>query len=283
MDHPLISVIIPTYNRAWSLAGAVESVLGQGHPAVELIVVDDGSTDETPALLARYGAALTVVTLENGGVSRARNRGIAASRGAFIAFLDSDDRWLAGKLDEQVAFFNANPEAQICQTEELWIRNGTRVNPCKHHTKPSGDIFEASLHLCLVSPSAVMMRRSLFDAVGFFDETLPACEDYDLWLRIACRYPVYTTPSALVVKHGGHDDQLSKTPLLDRFRIHSLVRLLAEAPLSPAQRAATLTVLEKKGRIYAGGCRKWGRHGEADAIDRLVRNALTADDIAPNS
>jgi len=274
MNHPLVSVIIPTYNRAWTLEAAVDSVLAQEYPNVEILVVDDGSTDETPALLDRYGDTIRVLTIENGGVSRARNHGIAASTGEFIAFLDSDDSWLPGKLTEQVGFFEKNPEALICQTEEIWIRNGKRVNPCKHHKKPSGDIFEASLHLCLVSPSAVMMRRSLFDTVGLFDESLPACEDYDLWLRIACRYPVYTTPSPLVVKHGGHDDQLSKTPLLDRFRIQSMVRLLEHEALSTAQKEATLTVLQKKGRIYAKGCLKHGREEEAETITRVVEKAL---------
>ncbi|WP_300666951.1 glycosyltransferase [Desulfoluna sp.] len=274
MNNPLISVIIPTYNRAWALEAAVDSVLAQNYPEVELIVVDDGSTDETPALLARYGDALRVLTLENGGVSRARNHGIAAATGTFIAFLDSDDRWLPEKLSEQVDFFRQNPEALICQTEELWIRNGKRVNPCKHHKKPSGDIFEASLHLCLVSPSAVMMKRTLLDEVGLFDESLPACEDYDLWLRIAWRYPVYTTASPLVIKHGGHEDQLSKTPLLDRFRIQSLVHLLEQNVLSQPQREATRAVLQKKGRIYAGGCQKHGREAEAQAITRLVDQTL---------
>ena len=274
MHHPQISVIIPTYNRAWTLNTAIDSVVAQEYPSVEIIVVDDGSTDETPQLLARYGDAIQILTLENGGVSRARNRGIDASRGDFIAFLDSDDSWLPKKLSEQMDFFAANPTALICQTEEIWIRHGKRVNPCKHHMKPSGDIFEASLHLCLVSPSAVMMKRALFERVGLFDETLPACEDYDLWLRIAYRYPIYTTASPLVVKHGGHEDQLSKTPLLDRFRIHSMVRLLREATLSPAQREATRCVLQKKGRIYAKGCLKYGRKEEAEAIIQMVVRAL---------
>lgn len=281
MNHLLISVIIPTYNRAWSLKAAIDSVLAQEYPEVELLVVDDGSTDETPRLLDRYGDAIRVITLENGGVSRARNQGIHTSKGSFIAFLDSDDSWLPGKLSEQMTFFEENPEALICQTEEIWIRNGKRVNPCKHHKKPSGDIFEASLHLCLVSPSAVMMKRSLFESVGLFDESLPACEDYDLWLRIACRYPIYTTLSPLVIKHGGHEDQLSKTPLLDRFRIQSMVRLLKGDHLSSAQKEATRDVLQKKGRIYAKGCLKHGREEEAESITREVARALENKDDTP--
>jgi GT2 family glycosyltransferase len=119
-----------------------------------------------------------------------------------------------------------------------------------------------------------MIRRALFDEVGLFDESLPACEDYDLWLRIAWRYPVYTTPSPLVVKHGGHEDQLSRTPLLDRFRIQSLVQLLNQEVLSASQAEATRAVLQKKGRIYAGGCLKHGREAEARAITRLVDQTL---------
>ena len=275
MKKPLISVIIPTYNRAWTLAKAVDSVLAQTYPEVEILVVDDGSTDGTADMLSTYGDAIQVLTIENGGVSRARNQGIVATQGTIIAFLDSDDSWLPEKLEEQVTFFNENPEALICQTEEIWIRNGKRVNPCKHHKKPSGEIFEASLHLCLVSPSAVMIKRSLFDTVGLFDESLPACEDYDLWLRIACRFPIYTTASPLVVKHGGHEDQLSKTPLLDRFRIQAMVRLLKSGVLSEAQKEATEAVLKKKGRIYAKGCLKHGRGEESEAITALVNGVVT--------
>ena len=273
---PLVSVIIPTYNRAWSLKEALESVLAQDYPHIELIVVDDGSTDHTPELLQGYAnePKVNVVTRENGGVSRARNQGIEVARGEYLAFLDSDDSWLPQKISEQIAFFKESPDALICQTEEIWIRNGKRVNPCKHHQKPSGDIFGASLHLCLVSPSAVMLKKSLLDEVGLFDESLPACEDYDLWLRIACRYPIYTTPSALVVKHGGHDDQLSKTPYLDRFRIHSLLGLLKREPLSEDQREQVHGLLKKKCRIYTQGCRKHGRPEEAETISNLVNQTI---------
>ena len=270
-----MSVVIPTYNRAWSLAKAMDSVLAQDYPNVELIVVDDGSTDNTPELLQGYmERGVRVLTIDNGGVSRARNHGIAVAKGDCIAFLDSDDSWLPEKLSEQMDFFKGTPDAKICQTEEIWIRNGKRVNPCKHHKKPSGDIFEASLHLCLVSPSAVIIKRELLHEVGLFDESLPACEDYDLWLRIAWKYPVYTTPSPLVVKHGGHDDQLSKSPCLDRYRIQSMVKLLENNPLSTEQIKATLAVLEKKRRIYTKGCRKHGREDEADGIDELTAQAL---------
>ena len=269
--HPSISVILPTFNRAWTVAGAVASVLDQTWTDFELVVVDDGSTDGTDAALAPHAGQIRLIRRSNGGVSAARNAGIDAARGRLIAFLDSDDRWMPKKLAVQKAFFDAHPDAQICQTEEIWIRNGVRVNPGKRHRKPSGDIFIPSLALCLVSPSAVMVRRELFDHVGRFDETLPACEDYDLWLRVACRYPVHRIDTPLIVKHGGHADQLSKMPGLDRYRIRALEKVLSTGPLNAVQRRAAAATLVEKCRIYAAGCRKRGRDAEADRCLALAQ------------
>jgi hypothetical protein len=187
-----------------------------------------------------------------------------------VALLDSDDYWLPGKLAAQTAFFERHPEAVICQTEELWVRDGVRVNPGKRHRKRSGMIFEPSLELCLVSPSAVMLRRSLFESVGFFDERLPACEDYDLWLRIGCRHPVHLIDRPLIVKRGGHPDQLSRAPGLDRYRIRAICGLLARNTLTVDQRRAAWGALAAKCAIYAAGCRKRGRRAEAEGCLALV-------------
>jgi len=265
---PHISVVIPTHNRAWCLKHAMDSVLSQDYPRFDLTVVDDGSTDGTAALLAAY-PGIRVLGLENRGVSAARNAGVAATQGPLIAFLDSDDRWLPGKLTAQAAFFESHPGARICQTEEIWMRNGVRVNPGKRHQKPSGDIFERSLALCLVSPSAVMLRRTLFEEMEGFDESLPACEDYDLWLRVSCRYPVHLIDVPLVVKTGGHPDQLSRSPSLDRYRIQSLAKLLTHVPLTPSQRRAALKTLEAKCTLFAAGCTKRGRLEDAEHYRRL--------------
>jgi len=259
----LVSVIIPTYNRGWIIKEAVDSVLAQDLKDFELIVVDDGSTDNTLEILNSFRYDIKVLRQSNHGVSAARNRGIAAASGHFIAFLDSDDLWLPGKLARQVDFFNSNPDAYICQTEEIWVRNNVRVNPKNRHKKPAGMIFEPSLALCLVSPSAVMIRRSLFEKVGGFDETLPACEDYDLWLRISCRYPVYLIETPLIIKRGGHNDQLSASFGLDKFRIKSLTGLIESDLLSKSQYEAAVKTLKEKCMIYAAGCRKRGREGEA--------------------
>ncbi len=266
----MVSVIIPTYNRAWILKEAIDSVLSQDYENFELIVVDDGSTDKTGALLDRYKNRLRIIRQKNSGVSAARNRGIRAARGELIAFLDSDDLWLSGKLEAQVKFFLSNPGALICQTEEIWIRRGKRVNPKNKHKKPSGHIFEPSLALCLVSPSAVMMRPALFNKVGLFDENLYACEDYDLWLRTSCRYPVYLIETPLIIKRGGHDDQLSKAWGLDRFRIRSLIKIIENEELTEKQYLAAKNMLIKKSKIYANGCKKRGKTKESEKYYKIA-------------
>lgn len=270
LNKPLVSVIIPTYNRDWIVREAIESVLAQNFSDYELIIVDDGSDDRTPDILAAYKKQIRVLRQPNRGVSAARNHGIAEAAGRLIAFLDSDDLWLPGKLSTQVKFFEKNSDAMISQTQEIWIRNGRRVNPKKRHHKFSGMIFERSLALCLVSPSAVMIQRSLFDTVGVFDEALPACEDYDLWLRISCRYPVYLIDTELIIKRGGHDDQLSRAPGLDKYRIQSLLKLLEGNFLTPQQNQAVIATLKEKCKVYAGGCQKRGRQEEAKYFYQLA-------------
>ena len=258
----MISVIIPTFNRAWTLKRALDSALAQDYPHREIIVVDDGSTDGTRELLAEYKDEVRVLAQANKGVSAARNLGIQESRGNFIALLDSDDAWEKNKLSCQMDFFQSNPGAMICQTEEIWIRKGKRVNPKKKHKKPSGMIFEPSLKLCLVSPSAVMIRKQLFEKKGMFNEAFPVCEDYDLWLRISHDTPVYLIDSPLTIKIGGHGDQLSASHSQDKYRIQSIRNLIESDVLSPDQARAALDVFKEKCRIFANGCLKRGREKE---------------------
>lgn len=259
-----VSVIIPTYNRALKVARAVSSVLNQTFIDFEIIVIDDGSSDETNRILEEFHRQIVYIAhTVNLGVSAARNTGIRMSSGALIAFLDSDDYWLPEKLEVQVDFFKRCKYALACQVEETWIRNGRRVNPGKRHIKPSGFIFEPSLKLCLVSPSSVMLKRSLFDEVGLFDEALPVCEDYDLWLRIACRHPIYLIRKHLVVKEGGHPDQLSSSQNgMDRFRIKSIVKLIESGRLNKEQLFAAMEELSVKCRIYGNGCIRREREEE---------------------
>lgn len=267
---PTVSVIIPTFNR-WPLVGAaIESVLAQSYADFELIVVDDGSTDDTSKQLSQFGSRLRLLTQPNRGVSAARNFAVRHARGSYLAFLDSDDLWLAQKLAIQTAVMAQNPSVQICQTEEIWIRNGVRVNPKAKHRKPSGDIFTPSLELCLVSPSAVMLTRALFEQVGGFDESLPVCEDYDLWLRIAVEHSVRLIDDALVIKRGGHADQLSRSVWgMDRYRVLALQTLLRSG-LDGTRRNAAIEVLRRKVEVLAAGARKRGKASDARVYEEIL-------------
>jgi glycosyltransferase involved in cell wall biosynthesis len=254
-----VSVVIPTFNRARTLPRALDSVLGQTLAATEVIVVDDGSQDGSAELIATRYPQVRYLRLPNGGVSRARNRGIEASRGEWIALLDSDDAWLPGKLAAQSAALGARPKVRLCHTEEIWIRRGRRVNQMDKHAKSGGRIFRACLPRCVISPSSALLHRSLFDELGAFDEDLPACEDYDLWLRVCAAEPVAFVPTPQIHKHGGHDDQLSRQHWgMDRFRIRALEKIIDSGRLASGDRAAACEVLIRKAEILAAGARKRG-------------------------
>ncbi|PID56780.1 glycosyl transferase [candidate division KSB3 bacterium] len=254
---PRVSVIIPTYNRAEFLKEAIDSVLAQSYQDFELLIVDDGSDDHTRRIVGTCSHYVKYFHQSNKGVSSARNLGIRASQGQFIAFLDSDDLWHPFKLARQVEILQENPDLQLCHTEEIWIRRGVRVNQKKKHAKYGGYIFPYCLPLCVISPSSVMIRRTLFDQIGVFDEQLPACEDYDLWLRICCRYPVCFLETPLITKRGGHEDQLSRKYWgLDRFRVQALRKLLEHEALTKEQHELARTALCRKCEILAAGSLK---------------------------
>ncbi|MEW6347591.1 MAG: glycosyltransferase [Thermodesulfobacteriota bacterium] len=268
----LVSVVIPTYNRAHLLMRAVESVRRQTFRDFELIVVDDGSSDGTSELLEGLSADVQSFRHPNRGVAAARNLGIEHSHGELIAFLDSDDEWLPEKLAMQVARYDgANPDF-FCHTNEIWLRNGKELSQKKIHRKQGGRFFERALERCLISPSSAMMSRALLDRFGRFDETLPAAEDYDLWLRVTAYCEVQFIPRPLVIKHGGHPDQLSRTvPSIDRFRIRAIEKILADPALPRQYREAAVKELLRKCRIVASGCAAKGKIAEAEAYLELTR------------
>lgn len=271
--QPVLTIIIPTYNRADFLRESIHSVLSQTFADYELIVVDDGSSDHTEEVVREFPRIRYVACSENSGVSHARNLGIKLARGRYVCFLDSDDLWIKNKLEVQIRWMEAHADCQVCYTDEIWIRKGVRVNPMNKHRKYSGDIFSHSLSLCIVSPSSVLMRSSLFDEVGLFDEGLPACEDYDLWLRISLKYPVHFIAEKLIVKQGGHEDQLStKYWGMDRFRVISLEKLLRESSLNDEKRGLVVKTLVQKCGILIQGFSKRGKAEEAEHYRALVNH-----------
>jgi len=278
-DNALVSVIIPTYQRASVIMRAVKSVLGQTYKELELIIVNDGGSkeegDSTLELLAAVcDSRLRIITTTNQGVSAARNLGVKQASGIFLAFLDSDDEWLPQKLEKQMELHRQCPEFEWSHTDEIWIRRGKRVNAGKIHQKSGGDIFIRSLDLCLVSPSTVIMKKDFFLSLGGFRQDFPACEDYDLWLKASVRAAIGFLPEALIIKYGGHADQLSaKFKAMDWWRALSLLWLLENLKLSDEKRVSVLKVLSYKCDILIKGYRKHGHENQCMEVEKIKGRA----------
>lgn len=272
---PLVSVIIPTYNRAHTLHRALASVHSQTYANIETIVIDDASTDETQALLLKEENVTGIRLPKNKGVSFARNRGIEQAKGTYIALLDSDDAWEKKKLATQIARMERDG-ILVAQTEEKWIRNGVRVNPMKKHAKPPRIAYADLLPLCRVSPSAVVIHKDVFARVGLFDETFPVCEDYEMWLRIRPITPIHTFPEAHTIKYGGQSDQLSRAyTAIDYYRVRALDKALRSGMLAPYEIAMTLAMMEEKCAILIQGYRKHGNPRAAEECERILHAAKT--------
>lgn len=265
---PKVSIIIPSYNRAGLLGRALRSVQAQTYASWELLIIDDGSNDNTKELVEEFCKSDKRIRYfkpwdRNKGVSASRNYGIKLSKGELIAFLDSDDEWLVAKLEKQVELYDRE-QYLLCHSDEIWIRNGLRVNQMKKHKKSGGDVYLNCLPLCCISPSASIIRASVFDDLGLFDESYPVCEDYDLWLRLCAREKVSFIDEALIIKHGGHSDQLSRSSWgNDVYRVRSLVKILdacgnKELLLDDVKIKATREILLSKCEVLKKGFLKHG-------------------------
>ena len=260
----MISVIIPTYNRAAFLARTIDSVLAQSYKDREIIVIDDGSTDDTQALLASYADSIRTMSIANSGVSHARNVGIKAAKGAWITLLDSDDVWHPTKLERQMAYHDSHPSVFISHTNERWMRHDKEVKQKALHQKPKGWCFEANLSFCKIAPSTVMIAKEVFEKVGYFDEELVVCEDYDLWLRILREYEIGLVEEILTTKYAGHEDQLSFSyPAMDTYRIKALLK---HQELELVRKEIT-----KKCEIISKGARKRGNIELAEYYESVAK------------
>lgn len=270
-----ISVIIPTYNRCTRLREAVDSVLNQTFSDLELIVVDDGSGDGTDSLLASYGSRLKVIRTGRHGVSSARNTGAEAATGRWLAFLDSDDAWLPKKLERQLEAHKSEQDKKFSHTDEIWVRRGRRVNPMKKHGKRGGQIFEWCLPMCRISPSSAMIDAELFRRLGGFDTSFRVCEDYEFWLRLTARQSVLFVDEQLLVKHGGHDDQLSSSHWgFDRWRVRALRGVIDSGVLGSDQKLAALDELLRKATVLEKGYDKHGKRMQALRYNRIITAAV---------
>ena len=253
-----ISVVIPTYNRRDLLKRAINSVFNQTIRTKEIIIVDNGSTDNTNEMISSLSQKIKYIHEKRRGVSIARNLGIKNSNSTWIAFLDSDDAWEPQKLEKQLFFSNnISKKYRLIHTNEIWYKNNKFKNQSRKHQTSGGDIFEKSLEICCISPSSAFIKRDVFDDYGFFDESLKVCEDYDMWIRITAKENVGFLDKPLVIKYGGHNDQLStKYWGMDRFRIKSLEKNLKNKWFTTKQKKSVLNILIKKLCIVSKGAKK---------------------------
>ena len=253
-----ISVVIPTLNRINTLQRALDSVINQTYKPAEIIVVDNGSSDGTLKFLREQYPKITILIENKIGVSSARNKGIKKSINQWIALLDSDDAWHPRKLEIQTSMLDsALKEYNLIHTDEVWFRNNKHINQMKKHKKQGGYIFERCLSLCCISPSSVLFKKNILDKVGLFDESLPVCEDYDMWLKICSSEEVLFAQDKLTYKYGGHKDQLSKSYWgMDRFRIKSIENIIKNFDLTYKQKKQAKKELIKKLKIIINGAFK---------------------------
>ena len=265
-----ISVIIPTHNRASFLDRSLNSVCRQTLACGEILVIDDGSTDETAQIVTAFTKKCSIPVRyffqSNRGPASARNIGIQEAKYSIIAFLDSDDHWQKKKLQLQFHELEANPETLISHTGERWYRRGVHLNQKKKHKPQNGDIFRNCLQLCSVGMSTVMARKKLFDKIGLFDERLHCCEDYELWLRASCCFPFLLVDAPLTIKEGGRTDQVSYTHRvgMDKLRIWAMMNLLKNVKLTREQVLMIFQELHQKCTVYGNGCVKHGRLAEGE-------------------
>jgi glycosyltransferase involved in cell wall biosynthesis len=263
-----ISVIIPTYNRYELLKRALTSVYAQTFLPAEVIVVDDGSTDNTKAIQKDF-PQICYIYKKNGGVSSARNVGVQHATSPWIAFLDSDDEWLPEKLSAQKEFHQANTQCLVSYTDEIWIRNNQQVKIPQKFCKIGHDAFVENVKYCNIAPSSVMIHTKVFEDVGVFDESLEVCEDYDLWLRVTLKYPIALLDKKLIKKYAGHQEQLSfKHWGMDRFRVQTLHKIL---PYAHHKRELVIQTLLKKYEVLKKGAIKYDKIADIDLYEQKIQ------------
>lgn len=267
-----VSIVIPTYNRDYCLSRAINSVLRQTYEKFELWIIDDGSIDNTRHLVAAFNdKRINYFKIKNSGVAQARNIGIEKSSGDLLAFLDSDDEWLPTKLEKQLAYLNDNPDIEIVYSGETWIRNNKKINLKKIHEKHEGYIFEKCLPICFIGPSTVVIKKDVFNKVGYFNKDYVVCEDYDLWLRITSLYKVGIVDEPLVNKYGGHSDQLStKFRGMDYWRVRSLDSIFNLSLLTIEQKKLISKEIVKKSKILKQGYIKHNNTKHLDFVENLL-------------
>jgi glycosyltransferase involved in cell wall biosynthesis len=291
------TVVVPTCNRREMVAQALQSVLAQTYRNFELVVVDDGSTDGTPMHLMRLlGAEPRAVEIlsrmnpaalnpffhqfvhdgipiqyqyhPNRGLGAARNRGIRHARGTYVAFLEAEDLWEPTHLQAQIAFLDGDGWARIARVGGRQAKDGTRARRSRRAEEASGWIFSQALEACPAGLSCAVVHRGCFAECGTFDENMPACDDYDLWLRLAARFPIHYVAGPEVTHRSPRPELASHSWTWDRFRVYALEKAFQSGQLNPEQRFLVSQEIVRRCEHLVEGYRRQKSEERANFYER---------------
>jgi glycosyltransferase involved in cell wall biosynthesis len=250
-EIPLVSVIIPNYNHARYVSDAINSVLNQSYRNIEIIVVDDGSADNSREVIERFSEKVQYIYQENAGLSAARNTGIQASRGVLIGVLDADDMYETAFVSTLVAALNSSSSADGIYCGYQFVDQENNLLPqVESRSILSEDLYEAMLDGNFFVPESVFLYRYVYDDIGLFDEALRACEDWDVWLRVTKKYRVIHAPEILT-RHRILAGSMSTDPLrMLTARLSVLKKHVGDEPLT----GGSSIVNRAYGRAYLGSC-----------------------------
>jgi len=260
-ENPLVSIIIPNYNHASYLGDAIRSVLHQEYRSFEVIVVDDGSTDNSREVAEQFDDKIHYIYQENAGLSAARNTGIRASKGSLVGVLDADDMYESKFLDTLVGALTSDPGADGVYCGYQFVDENNNLLPqIENRAVPSDDLYGALLDGNFFVPESIFLRKHVYEDVGFFDEALRACEDWDVWLRVTKKYRIIHSPQILT-RHRVLAGSMSTDPLrMLTARLAVLKKHIGDEPSTGGSSNAHRAY----GRAYLGSCVEYLQYGDRD-------------------
>ncbi len=272
MPAPLVSVVIPAYNAEATILETIASVRAQTHTDLEIIVIDDGSTDRTRQRVATVADdRLTLQSYPNAGLATARNRGVQHARGAFVSFIDADDLWTPDKLASQLAALERHPEAGLAYSWTVLVDRDGRFLFAKEPLHFEGDVRLPLLRECFIaSGSNVLLRRRCIDAVGLFDPALRAAEDWDYWLRVAVDWAFVVVPRYHILYRVSAESMTADAAAVEHACLVVLERALQGAPVTIRQRRNEYVASIKHYVAFLQLTRATGRDNRASAGWKLL-------------
>ncbi len=248
-----VSVIIPSYNSAHFVTTAVDSVLAQTYQNFEILVIDDGSRDNTREVLERYGTRICYINQENAGVAAARNKGIEQSRGRYVSFLDADDTWYPEKLEKQVEALSKNPNCKFCYSAVMWVDDNLEELGIRHSHRKTSPLEDLLFYGNIIgSTCGVICERNLLNEIGGFDPNLSQCADWDMWIRLAMNTEFHYIEEPLITYRQHNLSMSNNARLLEKDSLIVMEKSFAYANLPEHLRNRKNTAVATTFMVLAG-------------------------------